>query len=1130
MAPTTSGRLLVVALPLSLLPASSLAATVSNYTVCKIEDATSRENWPLLCQRASDPGSATLNVTRNGRDAVVVDLPAKNCRPSENAIFGGVSLVVDSSKSVVTTDPKNERLEAATELLDAIAADANSGHPLADSDPNFPRVGVVSYGGRQGIDNGWEADGINVKYTPQYCLDGDAQTAKFDSSGARARWQEKNSAGTLLSVCEFLRPVVANAQEGLKRQNDFLQFTGSKPRGGTDVSHFSEAIAQTNMLKGLQARAKNAIVITDGLPNIPKYVDAATCKTTEYLKNEKIETIKDKNGNTREVCIYRQAQMAVDTANTFLENRAADFAGINVYNVLFAPDDKVFYDVDTKGRINPPDFLIENSARTGNGKVKFAWARDKQQLTDFVKQTLTRRFDKASLQRVTVKVNNNAAYNAVSPADTLDAADTQSPFSVKLVGLQDNANTVVVTFVYADSEVSRTYTVNVSANGGTTTSPFECAQGPAGKTVDGDEPDSLNPTGDGVLPPTTEGGYQRVYRNADDANVYNRDELGAASGTPASAPNDSPENEDEDPRKLRLQGGTGNCGVVGQTHSLGAAKGAKETEASRGPLSSLLLLLAPLAMALLAACRGAKKRGRGLLSLLLVLGGIGLANVAFTPQARAEGLNSENFSANVDNKSGLMWETAKNIPEGALLLGYTFSYALRPLEFGDGEEKRLRINDHLQVNHLGVGYGLLPWLDLGLNLPFALYSNPTSRDGYLEDVGESRSWFFLGDVRVRAKFNFRPTLRGDGFYIAFVAGLGIPTGSTGALLSDGTTRIVLELPMHLKFLNTWEVFLTPGVSFWGDEVRLRSRDPDSNRTDPLLEKSESLLLNAGLRFWLVGDGTRAGSTQLEGGIRGDFSDFQLSLGNKASPVEWSAGAALWLTNALSVHGGYGTGLGRGVPGPLSRLVAGVRWLHRPGEKPKIRDDEPTVGVSSEAYTDRELDQIFEEAQRENTPPQLADEETMLRLMTATEIIDIGSINFEFDSSRLTPQAKETVRKLHEQLERLRPKSIKIDGHTDSIGSYNYNLALSKRRANSVREELVNLGQNPGIVTTEGFSFKYPLATNATKEGRTKNRRIEVAIDGRSFRKATYTREETEMFRRWIYPNNGKPPRRNQDGE
>lgn len=507
------------------------------------------------------------------------------------------------------------------------------------------------------------------------------------------------------------------------------------------------------------------------------------------------------------------------------------------------------------------------------------------------------------------------------------------------------------------------------------------------------------------------------------------------------------------------------------------------------------------------------------------------AATAFAPFARPDGLNAENFNAAVDNQSGIMWETAKSIPERAILLGYTFSYALRPVEFGDGEEMRLRVSDHIQVNHLGVGYGLLSWLDLGLNLPLALYANPTSQ-GYLEGVGTSRSWFFLGDLRARAKINFLPNKKGDGFYAAFAPGLSLPTGSKAAMLSDGTSKVTLEFPMHYAFLNAFEAYVTPGVALWGDKTRVTARDPDDGSERVLLEKNESLLLAGGLRWWMVGDGRKAGSTQIEGGLRGDFRDFGLSLGDVGSPVEWSAGGAMFLSSALSVHGGYGTGLGRGATGPLSRVVAGVRWLHQPDEASKVREEEDVAkeGVSSEAYTDRELDQIFQEAQKEAAPPQLADEETMLRLMTQTEVIDLGAVNFEFNSSRLTPKAAETVKLLHEQLQRLRPKSIKIDGHTDSIGSYNYNLALSKRRAQAVKDELVRLGNSGGIIQTEGFAFKYPIATNATKEGRSKNRRIEVALDGRSFRKATYTKEETEMFRRWIYPNNGKPPRRDQDAE
>jgi|GEM_PF-626955 len=516
-------------------------------------------------------------------------------------------------------------------------------------------------------------------------------------------------------------------------------------------------------------------------------------------------------------------------------------------------------------------------------------------------------------------------------------------------------------------------------------------------------------------------------------------------------------------------------------------------------------------------------------TLALALGTLGVLPVStvLTPmRAHGEGLNSENYSAAVDNQSAVMWETAKSVPEGSLLFAYTFSYALRPVEFGDGKDTRLRVSDHLQVNHLGVGYGLLPWLDLGVNLPFALYSSPTAR-GYISDVGSNRKFFFLGDARIRAKFNFRPSLRPgqDGFFAGLAFGLGIPTGDTKAMLSDGTTKFLVELPMHYAFSRGWEIFFTPGVSLWGDSKRVTARDPDTNAETTVYEKSESVLLNAGLRYWLFGDGTKATSLQLEGGLRGDFGKYQVKLNRKDAPMEWSAGAAYWLSSALSLHGGYGTGLGRGVTAPMSRLVAGVRYLKRPAEKPKVKEEEPAqVGVSSEAYTDRELDQIFEEAQKEPAAPQLADEETMLRLMTATEVIDIGAVNFEFDSSRLTPQARETVRKLNEQLARLRPKTIKIDGHTDSMGSYNYNLALSKRRAAAVKDELVRLGQNASIIRTEGFSFKYPIATNGTKEGRAQNRRIEVALDGRSFRKQTYTKEETEMFRRWIYPDGKQPTR------
>ncbi len=74
------------------------------------------------------------------------------------------------------------------------------------------------------------------------------------------------------------------------------------------------------------------------------------------------------------------------------------------------------------------------------------------------------------------------------------------------------------------------------------------------------------------------------------------------------------------------------------------------------------------------------------------------------------------------------------------------------------------------------------------------------------------------------------------------------------------------------------------------------------------------------------------------------------------------------------------------------------------------------------------------------------------------------------------------------------KKIEIQGHTDSIGSEKYNMALSKRRANAVKNYLVKKG---GVaadrLTVVGYGESMPIASNKTKEGRAKNRRVELKI-------------------------------------
>jgi OOP family OmpA-OmpF porin len=69
--------------------------------------------------------------------------------------------------------------------------------------------------------------------------------------------------------------------------------------------------------------------------------------------------------------------------------------------------------------------------------------------------------------------------------------------------------------------------------------------------------------------------------------------------------------------------------------------------------------------------------------------------------------------------------------------------------------------------------------------------------------------------------------------------------------------------------------------------------------------------------------------------------------------------------------------------------------------------------------------------------------------------------------------------------------VEIQGHTDNVGEAQYNRKLSKKRARSVMDYFIQEGIEPGRLSYEGYGFSSPAASNATPEGRAKNRRVEL---------------------------------------
>ncbi|AKV07071.1 membrane protein [Pseudomonas fluorescens NCIMB 11764] len=115
----------------------------------------------------------------------------------------------------------------------------------------------------------------------------------------------------------------------------------------------------------------------------------------------------------------------------------------------------------------------------------------------------------------------------------------------------------------------------------------------------------------------------------------------------------------------------------------------------------------------------------------------------------------------------------------------------------------------------------------------------------------------------------------------------------------------------------------------------------------------------------------------------------------------------------------------------------------------------------------------------------------------TEVItlsDAGDVLFAFNNSDLTPSMQSQLDALMPTLQSADVVSIKVIGHTDSVGSDTYNQALSERRASSVAAYLLGMGLAPNKLTSEGRGESQPVADNETDEGRAKNRRVELHIN------------------------------------
>ncbi len=149
-----------------------------------------------------------------------------------------------------------------------------------------------------------------------------------------------------------------------------------------------------------------------------------------------------------------------------------------------------------------------------------------------------------------------------------------------------------------------------------------------------------------------------------------------------------------------------------------------------------------------------------------------------------------------------------------------------------------------------------------------------------------------------------------------------------------------------------------------------------------------------------------------------------------------------------------------------------------------------LGAGVGAYMDKQQTEFEQQLANERAQHQIEIERQRNEILKLTMN---SEVSFDFNSARLKPAFYSPLNKIAEIMNRYPDTQILVVGHTDSVGSDQFNLELSLRRANAVADYLIMHGVSTSRMGTEGHGEMEPIASNDTEDGRSQNRRVEIFV-------------------------------------
>jgi len=198
------------------------------------------------------------------------------------------------------------------------------------------------------------------------------------------------------------------------------------------------------------------------------------------------------------------------------------------------------------------------------------------------------------------------------------------------------------------------------------------------------------------------------------------------------------------------------------------------------------------------------------------------------------------------------------------------------------------------------------------------------------------------------------------------------------------------------------------------------------------------------------------------------------------------------TNTTNENTKKGAGIGALV-GALSGAVIGYQNDHSGGALRGALIGGAAggaIGAGTGAYMDKQQTEFEQQLASERAQHQIEIERQQNEILKLTMS---SEVSFDFNSAQIKSSFYAPLNKIAEIMQSYPRTQITIVGHTDSVGSDQYNLQLSLRRATAVADYLITRGVAKSRLGTEGHGEMEPIASNDSEEGRARNRRVEIFV-------------------------------------